>query len=98
MTTWSAEERRRFLESIPDDRLYAAFLLAATTGMRRGEVLGLRWRDVDLAAARVSIRQTLVTIGYAGACLFAGQVAGTDQAVLVGAEVKFTTGFTGAKQ
>ena len=65
MTTWSAEERRRFLESIPDDRLYAAFLLAATTGMRRGEVLGLRWRDVDLAAARVSIRQTLVTIGYA---------------------------------
>lgn len=64
MTTWSAEELRHFLKSIQGDRLYAAFLLAATTGMRRGEVLGLRWRDVDLAAARVSIRQTLITIGY----------------------------------
>jgi hypothetical protein len=40
----------------------------------------------------------LVTIGYAGACLFAGTVDGTNQALLVGAEVKFTTGFTGAKQ
>jgi hypothetical protein len=40
----------------------------------------------------------LVTIGYSGACLFAGQVDGTNQAVLVGAELKFTTGFTGEKQ
>jgi hypothetical protein len=40
----------------------------------------------------------LVTIGYSGACLFAGTVDGTNQALLVGAEVKFTTGFTGAKQ
>ncbi len=40
----------------------------------------------------------LVTIGYAGACLFAGQMDGATQAVLVGAEVKFTTGFTGQKQ
>jgi hypothetical protein len=40
----------------------------------------------------------LVTIGYSGACLFAGQMDGTTQAALVGAEVKFTTGFTGTKQ
>jgi len=40
----------------------------------------------------------LVTIGYSGACLFAGTVNGDDQALLVGAEVKFTTGFTGVKQ
>ena len=37
-------------------------------------------------------------VGYSGACLFAGQVDGTNQAVLVGAELKFTTGFTGTKQ
>jgi integrase len=64
MTTWSAQELRRFLENIQDDRLYAAFLLAATTGMRRGELLGLHWRDTDLDAARVSIRRTLITVGY----------------------------------
>jgi hypothetical protein len=40
----------------------------------------------------------LVTIGYSGACLFAGTVDGTNQALLVGAELKFTTGFTGTKQ
>jgi len=40
----------------------------------------------------------LVTIGYSGECLFAGTVDGTNQAVLVGAELKFTTGFTGTKQ
>ena len=33
-----------------------------------------------------------------GACLFAGNVDGTNQALLVGAEIKFTTGFTGTKQ
>ncbi len=40
----------------------------------------------------------LVTIGYSGACLFAGTMTGANQALLVGAEVKFTTGFTGTKQ
>ncbi len=34
------------------------------TGMRRGEVLGLRWSDVDLAAARLSIQQTLLSVAY----------------------------------
>lgn len=63
MKTWSAEELRRFLEHVGGDRLYAAFLLAATTGMRRGEVLGLRWRDLDLDKGRLSVTQTLVGEG-----------------------------------
>ena len=45
----------------------------------------------------VAMEAGLVTIGYSGACLFAGTMSGTDQALLVGAEVKFTTGFTGTK-
>jgi integrase len=55
---------RRFLDYVRGDRLYAAFVLAATTGMRRGEVLGLRWLDLDLDAGRVSIVQTFVVGGY----------------------------------
>ena len=39
----------------------------------------------------------LVTIGYSGACLFAGTMDGSTQAELVGAELKITTGFTGSK-
>ena len=33
-------------------------------GMRRGEVLGLRWRDLDLDRARLSVRQAFVAVGY----------------------------------
>ena len=36
------------------------------TGMRRGEVLGLRWADIDLDAARLSIRQALVAVRIRG--------------------------------
>jgi integrase len=64
MKTWSAGELGTFLAGVRDDRLYAAWLVAATTGLRRGEVLGLRWADVDLAAARLSVRQTLIHVGY----------------------------------
>ena len=39
-----------------------AFVLLTTTGMRRGEVLGLRWEDVDLDARALSIVQTLTTV------------------------------------
>src|SRR4051812_17761980 len=55
MRTWTPDELRRFLDQVANDRLFAAYRLAATTGMRRGEVLGLRWRDVGLEAARAAI-------------------------------------------
>jgi len=56
MVTWDATETARFLTAVQDDRLYAAFLLLATTGARRGEVLGLCWSDVDLGTGRAAIR------------------------------------------
>lgn len=62
MKTWSAGELRRFLEHVEGDRLYAAWLLAATTGLRRGELLGLRWKDVDLEAGRLSVTQALLSV------------------------------------
>ena len=52
-----------FLEHVAEDRLFAAWVLLATTGMRRGEVLGLRCRDVALDQARLSVRQALVLVG-----------------------------------
>ena len=64
MTTWSAAEVRTFLDHVNDHRLSAAFLLLATTGMRRGEALGLRWSDLDLDAARLSIVQTVVAVNH----------------------------------
>ena len=43
-----------------DDRLHALWVLLATTGMRRGEALGLRWSDVDLDAGRLRVVQTII--------------------------------------
>jgi integrase len=57
MLTWSGEELAAFLSFTAQDRDFPLYQLAAATGMRRGELLGLRWRDVDLEGGRLSIRQ-----------------------------------------
>ena len=56
------------------------------------------WCCAAISSISAAMQSGLVTIGYSGACLFAGQMDGTNQALLVGAEVKFTTGFTGTQQ
>ena len=62
MSTWTAEELGRFLERVHDHRLATLFTVLATTGLRRGEGLGLRWSDLDLDAGRLAVRQTLLAI------------------------------------
>ena len=57
MRTWSADELATFLAFTAQDRELALYHVAAATGMRRGELLGLRWRDVDLDGVRLSVRQ-----------------------------------------
>lgn len=57
MCIWSPEQVRTFLDFVRSDRLFCAWLMAATTGMRRGEILGLRWSDVNLDAGSLSVRQ-----------------------------------------
>lgn len=58
------DQLRAFLEGTRSSRHWTAYLPLATTGMRRGEVLGLRWRDLDLDAARASIRQTVIAVQH----------------------------------
>lgn len=45
-------------------RLFPAFRLAVTTGMRRGEVGGLRWTDIDFDERRLSVRRSATCAGY----------------------------------
>lgn len=61
---WDAAQLRVFLGAIRSHRLWPAFHLASHTGMRRGEVLGLRWGDIDFDSARLSVRQALVSVAY----------------------------------
>jgi integrase len=53
---WTAEEARGFLAAAHDDPLYPAFVLLLLYGLRRGEVLGLRWIDVDLGGGEIRVR------------------------------------------
>jgi integrase len=62
--TWSSDELREFLNALKGERLRPAFVLLGTTGMRRGEVLGLRWKDVDFDAGELSVSNTLTTAGF----------------------------------
>lgn len=60
--TWSADELARFLTHAADHRLYAAWVLVCSTGMRRSEVLGVRWQHIDLGAGRVAVVDTVVPV------------------------------------
>ncbi|MDP9314482.1 MAG: site-specific integrase [Chloroflexota bacterium] len=53
----TTEQVHSLLSHARQDRLYALYVLAITTGMRIGEILGLRWRDVDLDNAVITIQQ-----------------------------------------
>ena len=63
LTTWSSEELRRFLSKIEGHPYEIGWRLLAATGMRRGEVLGLRWRDVDLDLGVLSVSHTISEVG-----------------------------------
>ncbi|MGH3867826.1 MAG: tyrosine-type recombinase/integrase [Pseudonocardiaceae bacterium] len=62
---WSSDEARAFLESVrgEDNALYAAYVLILVLGLRKGEVLGLTWDDVDLDAAELTIGRQLQRVG-----------------------------------
>ncbi|MGU3394057.1 tyrosine-type recombinase/integrase [Priestia sp. D51] len=59
MTVWNEEEVNKFLKVGKEDSAYIVFYLALTTGMRQGEILGLRWKDIDLDKGLINIKQTL---------------------------------------
>jgi integrase len=62
MQVWTAAEVQQFLAFVADDRLAAMWRLCVVTGMRRGEIAGLRWVDVDLDAGRLAVRHTRVLV------------------------------------
>jgi integrase len=56
---FSGEHVRQFLEAVAGERLEALFEIAIATGMRQGELLALRWQDIDLKKAQAHIRGTI---------------------------------------
>ena len=61
MRPLSPEQVKALLETARDDRLEALYVLAVTTGLRQGELLALKWEDVDLESGTLRVRRTLTT-------------------------------------
>ena len=59
---WTPEQCQRFLKHISADRLANLYHLILITGMRRGESVGLRWQDVDLDRASLSVNQQITDV------------------------------------
>jgi integrase len=64
MRWWSVDEARKFLDYAAGDRYVALWTLALTSAMRRGELCGLKWPDIDFDAGRLAVRRTLVSVKY----------------------------------
>lgn len=62
LRVWTAEEARRFLVAIDDHPWRAIWHLGLGTGLRRGEILGLRWCDVDLEARVIRVSRALTYV------------------------------------
>jgi integrase len=61
MRRWTEDEMRTFLRTVSEHRLHAAWRLSLY-GLRRGEVMGLRWSDVDLDAPSLTVWQSRITV------------------------------------
>lgn len=67
MHPWTADQLRTFLEwSYGNHVNHAPWHVLAYTGMRRGELLALRWRDIDLDAATIGVRRSVTVIKIKG--------------------------------
>ena len=63
VTSWSVEEVKTFLDALGEHRLHAVFVVLLTTGLTRGELVGLRWGDVDLDAGTLTVRRIVSMAG-----------------------------------
>jgi integrase len=61
---WTPAQLGSILDAAEDDPLYTLSHLIAHRGLRRGESCGLAWTDVDLDAARLTVRQQIVQLGW----------------------------------
>jgi integrase len=68
LRTLNVDQARRLLAVAAEGTWHALFALAITTGMRQGELLALRWPDVDLGAGIVQVRHTLTQVNRKAHC------------------------------
>jgi integrase len=62
VAVWTRQHLATFLDSVKHDRLFVLWWLVALTGLRRGELAALRWTDIDLDAATLTVHEQIVVV------------------------------------
>lgn len=85
MGVLSGAEVALLLEATSESPMHALYVVAATTGMRQGELIGLRWSDVDLEARRIQVVRSLQRVKGQGMVAFEPKTARSRRQVVIGA-------------
>jgi integrase len=63
---WSTDEAATFLLAISQHQLHGLFAVGVALGLREGELLAVRWQDVDLDEGTIRVRQTVQRLPHVG--------------------------------
>ena len=80
---WTPEQIQTFLTSVQNDRFAPLFLLELTTGIRRGQVCGLKWTAVDLDASEITVHDNRVVVGGHARDKAGGKTKNADQTISI---------------
>jgi integrase len=80
---WTPDQIRTFLKSVQQDRFAALFLLELTTGIRRGQLCGLKWSDVDLDKRQITVHDNRVVVAGHARDKAGGKTENADQTISV---------------
>jgi integrase len=80
---WTPDQIQIFLKSVQQDRFAALFLLELTTGIRRGQLCGLKWPAVDLQAGDITVHDNRVVVGGQARDKAGGKTKNADQTISI---------------
>jgi integrase len=86
-TSFTRAEARAYLEASQTQRLEPLFLLVLTTGLRRSELLGLRWQDLDFVQLELRVRQRLRWIRGGGFDIAPPKTTRSRRTILIASDV-----------
>lgn len=80
---WRPDQIQAFLMSVQRDRFAALFLLELTTGIRRGQICGLKWSAVDLDAGEITVHDSRVVVAGHARDKAGGKTENADQTISI---------------
>lgn len=80
---WTPDQIQAFLLSVQRDRFAPLFLLELTTGIRRGQICGLKWSAVDLDAGEITVHDNRVVVAGHARDKAGGKTENADQTISI---------------